>query len=45
MDTDEEMSREAHESQRDAAAPCCHKCHQSENQVAMVWCADPTGEA
>ena len=42
MDTDEEMSREAYESQRDAAAPRCHKCRQSENQVAMIGCAVPT---
>ena len=41
MDTDEEMSREAYQSQRDAAAPRCRKCRQSENQVAMFSCALP----
>ena len=45
MDTDEEMSREAYESQRDAAAPRCHKCRKSENQVAMFGCAVPTCRA
>jgi len=45
MDTDEEMSRESYESQRDAGAPRCHKCRKSENQVAMIWCAVPTCRA
>jgi len=45
MDTDEEMSREAYESQRDAGAPRCHKCRRSENQVAMAVCALPTCDA
>ena len=39
MDTDEEMRRESYESKRDAGAARCHKCHQSENQAAMVGCA------
>jgi hypothetical protein len=38
-DTCEEMSREGYESQRDSAAPRCHKCRQSENQAAMIGCA------
>ena len=45
MDTNEEMSREAYESRRDAAAPRCHKCRRSENQAAMVGCALPTCRA
>ena len=39
MDTYEEMSRERYESKRDASAPRCRKCHQSENQVVLVCCA------
>ena len=44
MDTDEEMSREAYQSQRDAAAPRCRKCRQPENQVALLCeqCATET---
>src|ERR1035441_4826195 len=32
MDTYEEMSREGYEAKRDAGAPSCHKCCQSENR-------------
>jgi hypothetical protein len=39
MDTYEEMSRERYEAKRDAGAPRCRKCHQSENQVVLVCCA------
>ena len=39
MDTYEEMSREGYEAKRDAGAPSCHKCRQSENQAALLCCA------
>ena len=39
MDTCEEMNREGYEAKRDAGAPRCRKCHQSENLAAMISCA------